>query len=188
MDDFRKTIMPGKLPHGASNTFIPTHFKIEFKNSRLSITGVIGARKNGSCAGSAGQCMDEPGNPALVLADKWTADDVSRFHDIRDRRHLNDMRPECEHQRADGWRDKAKTKVTLYHWQLTNDAMKQQTAARNAALSALKSGETFTPTKEQAFIASQPYYQTTHAETLSEQIRDFYEPKKSHLYRRFRVY
>lgn len=89
--------------------------------------------------------------------------------------HLNDMHPECEHQAADGWREKAGEKVTLYHWRLTREAQDEQKAAEKAALSALRAGETFTPSERQAFFACLPYSLTTHTETAPEH----YEPKKS---------
>lgn len=92
--------------------------------------------------------------------------------------HLNDMHPECKHQAADGWREIAAKKVTLYHWRLTTEAMKEQKAAEKAALDALRSGETFTPSKRQSFIAAIPYALTTYTETPPEEMEKLYEPKK----------
>lgn len=92
--------------------------------------------------------------------------------------HLNDMHPECEHQAAAGWREKAAEKVTLYHWRLTREASTEQRAAEKSAMTALKAGETFTPSKQQAFIASLSYSLTTHTETLPPELAEYYEPKK----------
>lgn len=53
--------------------------------------------------------------------------------DTWDRWHLNHLRPECEHQRAEGWRDLAKEEATLYHWRLNSDAEKTVRDALKAA-------------------------------------------------------
>lgn len=92
--------------------------------------------------------------------------------------HLNDMHPECEHQAAEGWRQKAGEKVTLYHWRMTREAQAEQKAAEKAALSALKTGETFTPSKDQTFFAALSYSLTTHTETPPEELAKYYEAKK----------
>ena len=92
--------------------------------------------------------------------------------------HFNDMHPECEHQAAMGWREKATKEVTLYHWRLTQEALAEQKAAEKAALSALKAGESFTPTEQQKFIANLSYGLTTHTDTLPEAVAKYYEPKK----------
>lgn len=92
--------------------------------------------------------------------------------------HLNDLHPECEHQHAAGWDKLANKKVNLYHWRMTQDALKEQRAAEKAALSALTAGETFTPTTEQAFFAGLSYSLTTWTKTPPEELAKYYEPKK----------
>lgn len=92
--------------------------------------------------------------------------------------HLNDMHPECKHQAAEGWRKKAGEKVTLYHWRLTREASNEQKEAEKAAISALKAGETFTPSEQQTFISCLPYGLTTHTETIPADMAKYYEPKK----------
>lgn len=80
--------------------------KIQFSNDgSLSICGVIGPTSNGCCKGSLGQCVDEirEGTP---IGD-WTPEMLAKFCDIWDRWHLNDLRPECEHQRELGWKEQA---------------------------------------------------------------------------------
>lgn len=93
--------------------------------------------------------------------------------------HLNDMHPECEHQAALGWIEKASKIVTLYHWKLTSETFRKRNAIKDIALKALKAGKTFTPSKEQSSIVSLSLSLTTHAPTLDETISVFYEPKKS---------
>jgi hypothetical protein len=86
--------------------------RIQYRDGKLSISGVVGPRGNGDAYGSVGQWImdfkdyDERGR--LTLADiqpapGWTADTVRRFFDVWERWHLNDMRAGCAHQRAEGW-------------------------------------------------------------------------------------
>jgi len=113
-----------------NKVFARAFAKIEFSDDgRLSISGVIGPTSNGGCRGSAGQCVDEirAGNPA----DGWTSEMLQRFCDIWDEFHLNDMHPECEHQRELGWREQANEIIDQYHWWLDSrklDAVKSRIA------------------------------------------------------------
>ena len=91
--------------------------------------------------------------------------------------HLNDMHPECEHQHAEGWHKLESKKVTLYHWRMTREAMKKQDEAKETALSALKAGETFTPTEEQVLYAGLSFSLTTWTPTPPEELAQYYEPK-----------
>lgn len=93
--------------------------------------------------------------------------------------HLNDMHPECEHQHAEGWHKIASKKVALYHWKITREAIDEQDKARKAALSALRAGETFTPTTDQTFFAGLSYSLTTWTETPPKELAKYYEPSKS---------
>lgn len=149
--------------------------EITFENGKLSIHGVIGPMHNGGCCGSAGQCVDgiRAGDPVAP----WTREMVDKFCDIWNAWHLNDMRPYCEHQKALGWDEIAKRKVTIYHYRLTKDALRKLRAAENAAIAALKKGETFTTTAEQVKFATLPYSITTATE-ISKQDAEVYEPKK----------
>lgn len=97
--------------------------KIEFSDDgRLSICGAIGPMKNGDCKGSAGQCVDEirAGEP---IGD-WTPEMLKKFCDIWAEWHMNDMRPECEHQRELGWREQANEIIDQYHWVLSDKKLK----------------------------------------------------------------
>ena len=145
--------------------------KIEFVDGKLSVSGVIGPQRNGNCRGSAGQCVDEirEGEPA----DGWTQDMI-----IWDKWHLNNMRPYCSHQKELGWDKRATKIVKLYNYTLTVEALKKQNAAKDAAVNALKKGETFTPTPEQVKYAKMPYSLTTFSEISSEDMEN-YKPKKS---------
>lgn len=94
---------------------------ISYKDGRLSIRGVIGPLSNGNCMGSCGQCFEEIGKGQVV--DGWTQSMLDKFCDIWDKWHLNDMRPYCEHQKSLGWDKISQTKVPIYKYKLTSDAL-----------------------------------------------------------------
>lgn len=119
-----------------------------------------------------GQCLD---TIAPYMNNNSVFSEILRLWKLY---HLNDMHPECEHQHAAGWDKLANEKVTLYHWRMTREAMKEQDKAKKAALSALTAGETFTPTTEQVFFAGLSYSLTTWTETPPEELAKYYKPKK----------
>ena len=63
---------------------------IEYKNGRLSISGVVGPLHSGNCLGSCGQIIVN-WTPIVNYAKGWTPSMVNRFLDIWNRWHLNDM-------------------------------------------------------------------------------------------------
>ena len=95
------------------------YIKAEMTDDKLSISGVIGPLPSGNALGGCGQIdmefahrfpeHNDPRTSDLIRPDEinfapgW---DRSRWLDLLDiwhRWHLNDMRAECEHQRAMGW-------------------------------------------------------------------------------------
>lgn len=136
----------------------------------LSICGTVWNSRRTDCI-MGGQCLDE-------IAEYVHTPEFLEIYRLWKLYHLNDMHPECKHQAAAGWREKAGRKVTLYHWRLTREVMKEQKAAEQAALSALKAGESFTPSPDQSFISRLSYSLTTPTETPPEEIARYYEPKK----------
>lgn len=162
-----------QYPH--STQWVKAYCKIEFSNSRLSISGVVGPKRNGDCSGSAGQCVDSirEGRPT----DDWTPEMLQKFCDIWDRWHLNDMRPWCKHQRELGWDELASKKITMYNYTLNRAAMDAKSQAEKAALTALQNGQVFTPTPEQVMYANLSYSLTKHRE-INEEEAKYYEPKK----------
>lgn len=148
--------------------------KVEFDNGRLSISGVIGPMANGNCKGSAGQCVDEIRNGTPV--NDWTPEMLKKLCDIWDEWHLNDMRPYCEHQKALGWDKLASKEVKLYNYTLNSFARDKQKEAKNAAMKALRHGETFTPTAEQVKYACLSYGLVL-PEEISGELAAYYEPK-----------
>lgn len=146
--------------------------KITYEDGKLSICGVVGPKSNGDCKGSAGQCVKaiRNGRPGT----DWDEEMLQKFCDIWDRWHLNDMNPCCEHQRELGWMEKAREKVTLYHFRLKREVRDAQKEAEKAAIAALKAGKPFYPTKEQTRVANLAYSIVTSDVYAPEE----YEPKK----------
>lgn len=101
---FTKILRIGKVAD------LPRHpdlfVKIEVRDSAdgpvLSITGVVGPKRNGDAIGSCGQCVDSLAD-VDAFAPGWDADKAAELRSVWERWHLNNMRAGCEHQRADGW-------------------------------------------------------------------------------------
>ncbi len=93
--------------------------------------------------------------------------------------HLNDMHPECEHQAAAGWREKAAEKVTLYKFTLTPETMIQARKLEEAAIEAAKQGKPFTTTPQERTILNLKYFYDSHSETLPETIAQYYKLKST---------
>lgn len=96
--DFVRVIRPGSVKT-YDNTSQSLYCKIKYNDGKLSITGVVGPMSNGDCRGSAGQNSEELKN-ITKIAPGWTQEMINRLYDVWERWHLNDMRPDCEHQRG----------------------------------------------------------------------------------------
>lgn len=149
--------------------------KIEFEDGRLSISGVIGPKRNGNAKGSCGQCVDEIRNG--MPDSGWNQEMLNRFCDIWNEWHLNDMRPYCQHQKALGWNRLARKEVVLCNYTLRREAMDKQRGAERAAIESLKNGTVFAPTDEQVRYANLQYSITTH-DKLTGEMKELYEPRK----------
>ena len=171
----RKIVSPSLCDVWKGQGKARSYAKIEYKDGRLSISGVIGPMSNGNCRGSAGQCIDEirEGEPA----NGWTKEMLERFCEIWELWHLNDARPYCSHQKALGWGELAGKEVLIYHYRHTEEARRKKKLAEEAALDALRNGRTFTPTEEQIMFATLPYSYESHEE-LTGDMAKYYEPKK----------
>ena len=149
---------------------VEMEYKEDGDKKRFSVSAnVWNARHTDIVAG--GQCLDT----IAPYIDNPVYSEILRLWALY---HLNDMHPECEHQHAAGWDKLASEKVTLYHWRMTREARKAQDEAKKAAFSALKTGETFTPTPEQVFFAGLSYCLTTWTETPPSELAQYYEPEK----------
>ena len=153
--------------------------KIEISDDgRLSITGVIGPRSSGNCAGSCGQCVDEIRDGRPNVDGGWDRQMLDKFCDIWNEWHLNDMRAYCSHMKELGWRKQASEPVTIRFYTLKSEAMAEQHRAEKAALNALRDGKPFFPTQDQVFYATLPYEIKTYDEELTGERLDYYQPKK----------
>ena len=106
----KKIIHPYNIIEGNRN--IPVFCKIEIEDGNLSISGVEGPKHNGDARGSFGQIImgfkefDTRGYMSIsdvIPAAGWDIKKVTEFLTVWDYWHLNDMRAECEHQRALAW-------------------------------------------------------------------------------------
>lgn len=173
MKDFKRVVMPGTVPDWREGRApIPVYLKIELKGGRLSISGVEGPMSNGNALGGCGQIVDTLARKDFLpagLKAGFPLEVVAELRAVWERWHLNDMRSECEHQTALGWREMAARVVKLYHWRLGQNASKKQKSAEEAALAALRNGKAFKPTKDQAHYAALPYEKTTTTDTAPEE-------------------
>ena len=79
---------------------------VKIENGRLSITSVHGPKANGDCYGGCGQHDTPLINPESKPEQGWTREQMERLHALWKRWHLNNMRPGCEHQRAEKWSER----------------------------------------------------------------------------------
>jgi hypothetical protein len=173
MNNFKKIILPGKTQYGR------IYIAVKYNDGELSMTGVVGAKSNGNCYG-AGQINNELLAESFIPAPKWNKQMVEMLYDVWEKWHLNYLTAHCEHQEALGWAEKAKEDLTLYHWVMTDDAMTEREIAEQAAVKALRTGETFTPTPEQTFYANLEYTIKTETPELPASLKDYYEKHKEH--------
>jgi len=171
-----KKILNPCMSHDIGDNAHAAFAKVEFKDGKLSITGVIGPMYNGNSHGSCGQCHREISEGTPVAG--WNEEMLAKFCEIWKRWHLNDLNPCCQHQRALGWNELAKKEVTLQHFKLKSEVHSLQKAAEQAALNALRKGDSFTPTTEQVKYAALPYFLDIYR-NLNAEDEKHYEPYKS---------
>lgn len=113
----KKIINPGKIK--IDEQIAQIFCKIKINDGKLSISGVIGPKKNGDSIGSSGQIDmgfkhrndedDSDRNFILINPDEikfsngWGQEMWWDFLDIWGKWHLNDSRSGCEHQRKAEW-------------------------------------------------------------------------------------
>lgn len=97
--DFTKQLLIGTGQDG--RIFVD----VVYHDGKLSLTGVEGPLANGDARGSCGQLTIDPA-AITEFAESWTVESAERLAEIWKRWHLNDMRPGCEHQRAEKWAER----------------------------------------------------------------------------------
>ena len=119
-------------------------------NPILSICGYIHKIGNKNM-GSFGQCYDDI-NKAFPNSEK-----VSRIVEIWKEYHLNDLSPECEHQRAEGWDELASESVEIVTYCLNSKTCSLQRKIERESLEILQKEGTVTISEEDKKILSLPY-------------------------------
>lgn len=147
--------------------------RIEYKNSRLSICGVVAPLGNGNALGGVGQCIDEIKNG--IPTDEWSREMLDKLCDIWEEWHLNDMRPYCSHMKELGWVEQTYEKVKVAKWTLTNEAYNKKAEIEGKALNCLRNGRSFTPTTDEIAYANMKYFITVYNdESLSHEYGKLY--------------
>ena len=101
--------------------------KIEIKDGKLSICGVVGPERNGDAAGGCGQI--EMSRPEIEeLAPGWTRRMLAQFWDVWGKWHLNDMRLGCKHQRKE-WDTSKELELQPLDWGDTYHNKRQRAEA-----------------------------------------------------------
>lgn len=162
---FKKVVRLGTVPNYGQPSRVSVYCKIEYtKDGKLSISGVIGPKSNGDAYGSCGQIdmsLREPkGLDGYEPAPGWSLGKVRHFLRVWNEWHLNEMKPYDAEMKAAGWRELSRKKMVGFEFSLTREASNAKTDAENAALQALRAGDTFTPTPRQVADATRPYSYT----------------------------
>ena len=123
----------------------------------LSIHAEIGERTNNYRYKEIcyGQCYDELSE--LFPEDKK----ILRIVAVWKEYHLNDMHPECEHQRKLGWNDSALEEVNNDKYSLIPDICSRKADIKNAAMEALKNHGVSSISEEDRKIINLPVFTRT---------------------------
>lgn len=162
MSDFEKTVRLGTTKAGYPEREVDVFCRITLatkddKGARLSISGVVGPKRNGDAVGSSGQI--EMSRPEIAtLAPGWDRAMLARFWETWHRWHLNDMKAGCEHQRAT-WHPEAEVEIVTYR--LDSEAWKQQDEIKRRALKGLEQGLTVHYTADEREVMALPWETTT---------------------------
>lgn len=99
---FTKVVRLGTTTEGKRSHSV--YVKIEYRDHRLALSGVVGPTKAGNCV-SCGQICDSGNRPFIdKLARGWTYGRVYVLWATWINWHLNDLRACCAHQTALGWK------------------------------------------------------------------------------------
>jgi hypothetical protein len=166
--DFVRVIQP------AAQQGHPIFCKVKYEGGELSISGVIGPKRNGDAWGGCGQIDMEFShrNPAdddkryqrpvkpsdLTFAPGWTAETWWDFLDAWKKYHLNNMKAGCEHQRAT-WNPAEEIEIVTYR--LMSATQSEQSALKKSCLARLQAGETVALTRDEIGLLSLEWETTT---------------------------
>lgn len=133
----------------------------------FTASGMIWNRSRSDCL-AGGQCLD-------TIAEYVKTPLFCEILRLWKLYHLNDMHPECEHQRAAGWLERAGESVKIYTYTTTTEVYTEQREIKNLALSALKRGETVKLNDHQIFMLTLESTIKTHEAELPEKLAKYYK-------------
>lgn len=159
MNIIKKVVNPGKCERGQA------FCEINIIDGKLSIHGVIGPKNNGDCTGASGQCQDEIKESMVSLSDDWTPEMFEKFIDTWNEWHLNDLHPECEHQKQLGWIEEGKKKLYKHCFVIDNETSKKQTELEKSIKEKLIEGLSVKLNEEDRKLLSYPFSKPIYTET-----------------------
>lgn len=184
-----KVIHPCNVPEYDGKKH-PLYAKIEFKDGKLSISGVIGPKHGGNAVGSCGQIdmgfdHKSPGHndkrysapikaSALTFAPGWNMSMWYKFLNVWQRWHLNDMKAGCEHMTGPEW-DTSK-ELTLTPLRPGDQYHKTRKAAEDGKLSPreYKQWQKDVSESDSAWLHSKPSHDSLWNKTTKELIKRGY--------------
>lgn len=117
----------------------------------------------------------EPTKPEQIqFAPGWTADKWLDLLEVWHDWHLNDMKPNCQHQTGPDW-DTSK-EITLYYFRLSQEAENKIKAAKERAEVGFMTGQGICPTAEETELFNLKNQITYHSDTLPEPLKKWYVP------------
>lgn len=162
---------------------------VTLENGRLSISGQIWSGAPGG-EYEGGQCQDSireyAQRGAIEYAAGWDRARLDRLLEVWDRWHLNDMKPECEHQRAAGWPEIAAEVIRTYQWRLKPDVSSEKKCLEDEALERARSVEECRSlgfkAPEWRIMALEQFIKTPEPELSGELARWYEATKDTHGY------
>lgn len=172
----KRTFDFGKIDfHGCGREInrvtVEMEYKTEGEKKRFSVSANVWNHINTDVV-CAGQCLD---TIAPYIKDPLYCEILRLWNAY----HLNDMHPECEHQAAAGWREKAAQEINLYEFSLTTKAIRERDQLKRKVVNAAANGETIKLPKEKRLILEMGYSFTSHSNTLPENIAQYYKLNKT---------
>lgn len=101
---------------------------------------------------------------------EWNREKFLKLLDIWDEWHLNDMHPECEHQRKLGWDKEGKDTVQRYTFTLSADTIRKRGKLEEEIISAFLCQEEVENTKERRELLSMPYRKVIYTNDIEASI------------------
>lgn len=156
--------------HGASRNRVTVDVEYTDKGEGkkcFSASGMIWNSSRTDCL-AGGQCLD---TIAKYVNNPLFCEILRLWHLY----HLNDMHPECEHQRAAGWVEQAAETVKIYKFKQTLAAIQASQGVERADLQAAKNGKLYYITDAECKLLNLEYSIKSSSETLPEDIAEHYK-------------